>query len=189
MAIGKPVAFDASAEERLTRGFISMTTWRPVAGSTANCTLDPPVSTPTRRSTAKAALRHLLVLRVAESLCGSDGDGVTGVHPHRVQVLDGADHHAVVGPVPHHLELELLPAHDRLLDQDLGDGAGFQAGRSHALELLSGGSDARAAAAENVRGAHDHGQAHGPDRLAGLLHIVCRSGAGYVQADPEHGLP
>ena len=57
MAIGKPVAFDASAEERLTRGFISMTTWRPVAGSTANCTLDPPVSTPTRRSTAKAALR------------------------------------------------------------------------------------------------------------------------------------
>ena len=56
-AIGKPVAFDASADERDTRGFISITTWRPVSGSTANCTFEPPVSTPTRRITAKAASR------------------------------------------------------------------------------------------------------------------------------------
>ena len=55
--MGKPVALEASAEDRLTLGFISMTTWRPVPGSTANCTLDPPVATPTRRSTAKAASR------------------------------------------------------------------------------------------------------------------------------------
>ena len=57
LAIGKPVAFDASADDRDTRGFISMITWRPVAGSRANCTFDPPVSTPTRRMQAKAALR------------------------------------------------------------------------------------------------------------------------------------
>ena len=31
-AIGKPVAFDASADERETRGFISMTMMRPSAG-------------------------------------------------------------------------------------------------------------------------------------------------------------
>ena len=36
LAIGKPVAFDARAEERETRGFISMTTMRPLCGSTAN---------------------------------------------------------------------------------------------------------------------------------------------------------
>ena len=36
LAIGKPVAFDANADERLTRGFISMTITRPVLGSTAN---------------------------------------------------------------------------------------------------------------------------------------------------------
>ena len=57
MAIGKPVALDARAELRDTRGFISMTTIRPVAGSSANCTLEPPVSTPTRRMQAKAASR------------------------------------------------------------------------------------------------------------------------------------
>ena len=48
-AIGKPVAFEASADERETRGFISMTMMRPFAGSTANWMLQPPVSTPTAR--------------------------------------------------------------------------------------------------------------------------------------------
>ena len=57
MAIGKPVAFEASADERETRGFISMTTCRPVSGSSANWTLEPPVSTPTRRMQANAASR------------------------------------------------------------------------------------------------------------------------------------
>ena len=46
LAIGKPVAFDASADERDTRGFISMMMRRPVPGSTAHCTLDPPVAMP-----------------------------------------------------------------------------------------------------------------------------------------------
>ena len=48
-AIGKPVAFEASADERETRGFISITTTRPSAGLTANWMLQPPVSTPTDR--------------------------------------------------------------------------------------------------------------------------------------------
>ena len=49
LAIGKPVAFDASALERDTRGFISMTISRPSSGFTANWMLQPPVSTPTDR--------------------------------------------------------------------------------------------------------------------------------------------
>ena len=57
MAIGNPVALDASAEERLTRGFISITTMSPFSGLRANCTLEPPVSTPTRRMHANAASR------------------------------------------------------------------------------------------------------------------------------------
>ncbi len=55
--MGKPVAFEARAEDRETRGFISMTSCRPSAGFTANWTLDPPVSTPTRRMQANAASR------------------------------------------------------------------------------------------------------------------------------------
>ena len=57
--MGNPVAFDASAEERDTRGFISMTIIRPSAGLIANWTFDPPVSTPTSRSTAIEASRMI----------------------------------------------------------------------------------------------------------------------------------
>ena len=53
------MAFDANALDRETRGFISMTTTSPLAGFTANCTLEPPVSTPTRRIHAKAASRMI----------------------------------------------------------------------------------------------------------------------------------
>ncbi len=56
-AIGNPVALEASAEERDTRGFISMTSTRPSSGLTANCTFEPPVSTPILRSTAIEASR------------------------------------------------------------------------------------------------------------------------------------
>ena len=56
-AMGKPVAFEASAELRDTRGFISIMTWRPVAGFTPNCTFEPPVSTPISRMMATEASR------------------------------------------------------------------------------------------------------------------------------------
>ena len=56
-AIGKPVALDANAEERDTRGFISITTIRPSSGFTAHWTFDPPVSTPISRNTAIEADR------------------------------------------------------------------------------------------------------------------------------------
>ncbi len=51
------MALLASAELRDTRGFISMTTISPVCGCTANCTFEPPVSTPMRRMHANAASR------------------------------------------------------------------------------------------------------------------------------------
>ena len=56
-AIGNPVALEASAEDRDTRGFISIRIWRPLAGLTANCTLEPPVSTPISQTQAMARSR------------------------------------------------------------------------------------------------------------------------------------
>ncbi len=71
MAIGKPVAFEASALERDTRGFISITTISSVAGLTANCTLEPPVSTPTARITAIAWSRSSWYWRSVSVCCGA----------------------------------------------------------------------------------------------------------------------
>ncbi len=42
-AIGYPVALTASAEERLTRGFTSITQYSKLSGFRAYCTLHPPV--------------------------------------------------------------------------------------------------------------------------------------------------
>ena len=52
LAIGNPVALEARAEDLDTLGFISMTIMLPSSGLTANCTLDPPVSTPIRLNIA-----------------------------------------------------------------------------------------------------------------------------------------
>ncbi len=70
-AIGKPVALEASAEERDTRGFISMTTIRPSAGLTANWMLQPPVSTPTSRSTAMPRSRRCWYSRSVSVMAGA----------------------------------------------------------------------------------------------------------------------
>ena len=47
----------ARAEDRETRGFISMIKTRPVSGSMANWTFEPPVSTPIFRKTSIDASR------------------------------------------------------------------------------------------------------------------------------------
>ena len=65
------MALDASADERETRGFISMTTRRPVFGSTANWMFDPPVSTPTLRMTALASSRMAWYWRSESVICGA----------------------------------------------------------------------------------------------------------------------
>ena len=65
------MALDASAEDRDTRGFISMTTIRPVCGWTANWMLQPPVSTPTARTTAIATSRMCWYSRSVRVIAGA----------------------------------------------------------------------------------------------------------------------
>ena len=65
----------------------------------------------------EGVVAHRLVLAVGERLLRRDGDRVAGVDAHGVEVLDRADDDGVVAVVADHLELELLPAEDRLLEQ------------------------------------------------------------------------
>ena len=80
-----------------------------------------------RADDVDADVAQLLVLAVGERERGRDGDRVAGVHADRVDVLDRADDDRVVGRVAHELELVLLPAEDRLLEQHLGGRALVQA--------------------------------------------------------------
>ena len=71
LAMGNPVAFEASAEDRDTRGFISMTMMRPSSGFTANWMLQPPVSTPTSRMTAMPMSRIRWYSRSVRVIAGA----------------------------------------------------------------------------------------------------------------------
>ena len=117
MAIGKPVAFEARAELRETRGFISMTTRSPVFGIDRELDVGAAGGDADAADHLEGVVAHRLVLAVGERLLRRHGDRVAGVHAHGVDVLDRADDDGVVRAVAHHLELELLPAEDRLLDE------------------------------------------------------------------------
>src|SRR5207244_989843 len=85
----------------------------------------------------QAQVAQPLILLVGERLGGGDGDRVAGVNAHWVEVLDGADDDDVVGAVAHDLQLELLPADDGFLDQDLVGGRQVEAASNEDVELLA----------------------------------------------------
>jgi len=66
------------------------------------------------------------------------------VDAHGIEVLDRADDLDVVVQVAHHLQLELLPAQDALLDEHLLGGAQVQAPGHDGLELVHVVGDAAA---------------------------------------------
>ena len=106
---------------------------------------------PDRADARERRIAHPLVLAVGQRHHRRHRDRVAGVHAHRVDVLDRADHDGVVRAVAHHLELELLPAGDRLLDEDLGHRARGEAAARDALELGPGAGEPAPAPAEGER--------------------------------------
>ena len=96
----------------------------------------------------EAGVAHDLVFLVRERLDRRDGDGVAGVHAHGIEVLDGADDDAVVGLVAHHFHFVFLPAEQRFLDENFGDGRKFDAALGNFFEFFAIVSDAAAGAAQ-----------------------------------------
>ena len=129
LAIGKPVAFEASADERDTRGFISMTTSRPSSGLTANWMLQPPVSTPTSRSTAMPRSRRLWYSRSVSVMAGATVTLSPVCTPIGSMFSIEQTTTTLSLLVAHQLELVLLPAEHALLDEHLVHRGGGQARR------------------------------------------------------------
>ena len=188
MAIGNPVAFEASAEERETRGFISITTIRPSAGLTANCTFEPPVSTPISRKTAIEASRMIW-----NSLSVSVSAGATVIEsPVWTPIGSMFSIEQMMMQlswlVAHHLHLEFFPAEHALLDQDLVGGRSVDAALDDLDQFASRVGDAPAGAAHGEARADDRGQAdvgHRGQRLAQRLHLMR---AWRLEADARHRL-
>ncbi|OPY11760.1 MAG: hypothetical protein A4E69_02647 [Syntrophus sp. PtaB.Bin138] len=88
-----------------------------------------------------------LVFGVGQGLGRRHRDGFARVHPHGIEILDGADDDDIVRPVPHDLEFIFLPAQRRLLQHDFMDHAGLEArpGMLHQLLPIVGHTASRAA--------------------------------------------
>src|SRR5205085_8765147 len=117
-------------------------------------------------------IAHLLVFDVTQRLRRGDGDRVTRVHTHRIEVLYRTHDHAVVDTVAHDLEFELFPTGDRTLDEDLADWAGVKAFCREAKQFVLVGGDAGAFAAEDERRTHDDGEPDRPTDADNLVEAV-----------------
>ncbi len=124
---------------------------------------------PHRADHRERLVTQLLIEAVGQRLLRGDRDAVAGVDAHRVDVLDRADDHAVVVVVAHDLQLELAPADDRLVEQDLADRRRLEAAAHDRAKLLGRAGDPAAAAAERVGRADDDRQADVDHRVVGLL--------------------
>ena len=131
--------------------------------------------------------QHLEFL-VRQSLGGGHHDGVAGVDAYGVKVLHGADGDHIAHAVPHGLELDLLPAEDGPLHQDLGDGGRVQAGLGDDAQLRLIGGGTAACAAQGKGGTDDDGIADAGGHGQRVLHGFSNVGGNHRLADLRHGL-
>jgi hypothetical protein len=108
-----------------------------------------------------------VVLLIRQSLGGSDNDTVTSVDTQRVKVLHVAHGDTVVISVANDLVLDLLPALEGLLDENLGSQR--QGARRQITELVGVGSETRAETTKSIGGADNDGVT---DLLGGLQSII-----------------
>ena len=102
----------------------------------------------------RRAAEHLVFL-VGQGLRRRDDDGVAGVDAHRVDVFHVADGDARIAAVAHDLVLDLLPAEERSLDEDLADRRRGDAARDALAQRDFVMGHAPARATERERGTDD----------------------------------
>ncbi len=117
--MGNPVALEARAE--LRRYAWVHLDYVELAGLRMNGKLNIRAAgfNADRPDNLNGGIAHYLIFLVAERLSRSDRNAVAGVNSHRVEVFYRADDNNVIFSVPHHLQLEFLPADDRFLDKNL----------------------------------------------------------------------
>jgi hypothetical protein len=113
---------------------------------------------------------------------------VARVHAHRVDVLDEADGDHVTGGVANDLELELLPAEHRLLDEDLADPARLQSACRDGTQVLDVVDEPAAGAAHRVGRTDDHRVPEPCGDLLGSLDGRDRGREGHLDPETVHRL-
>ena len=110
------------------------------------------------------------------------------MNSHGIHILDKADGDHLILGVADDLQLQLLPAQNRFLDQDLADEAGSDAPAGHRAQLLHIVDQAASCAAHGISRSYHHGIAQLCRYSFGVLHTVDGGALGDLYAQLGHGL-
>ena len=136
----------------------------------------------------QGGVTHDLVFLIGQRLGWRDSNGVTGVHTHRIEVLDRADDNAVVLFIADHFHLVLFPANQRLINQQLIGGRKIETASTDLFKLFAVVSNTATRAAHGERGTNNARKADLIQHTVGLSHAVGDTGTRAIQADGLHRL-
>src|ERR1051325_3809583 len=131
---------------------------------------------------------HQLILAISQRLRGRNRDRVARVYTHRIEVLDRADDHDVVGEVAHYFELKLFPTENRLFDQHFMNRRSREPAANDLFKLFGVVSNAATGAAERKRRANDRGITRSRDDLLRLFPRLRETAARHLQSRLVHRL-
>ena len=130
----------------------------------------------------KRGISHALIFAVGQCLDWGHRDGITGVHPHGINILNAAHNDAVVPSVPHHFEFVFLPAKHRLVDLHLADHGSRQTASHDVLELSLVPRNPSTKAPQGERRTNDQREANFVQERLGFRHGFHGAGFGQLQA-------
>ena len=110
------------------------------------------------------------------------------MNPHGVEILDGADDDHGIVVVAHDLELILLPAQHRLLDEDGGRRAVVEPLSHHPLKALLVIGDSPTCSPEGIARSDDSGEADLPHEVGSLVERGRHPTLRGLEADAGHRL-
>ena len=120
--------------------------------------------------TRDGSIAHALIFLIGQRQRRGDGDGITRMHAHRIQVFDGTDDDAIIRAVADHFHFKLFPAQHAFFHQHFtGHGSG-QTCRDDLFEFFPIIGNAAAGAAKREGWPNNAGQAHDFQRIPGFRH-------------------
>src|SRR5690606_36048164 len=128
-----------------------------------------------------------LVLLVREGLAWGHHDGVTRMKADGIDVFHAADSDRVVRAVPDHFKLDLFPARNAAIEEDLLHWAALETARGDFDQPLLVVGKAASAAAHGVRRPHDDGIPHLAGKSQRLFDAVNDRALRHGFADLFHG--
>ncbi len=116
-----------------------------------------------------------------------DAEGVAGMGPHGIDVLNETDGDYLVLGIADYFQLQFFPAQDRLFHQDLPDPAGGNPPAGNSPQFLGVIDEAAAGPAKGISGADYHRVAQFRGDFFRFFHAVGGFAPGGLDPEPVHG--